>query len=86
MGTLAPATTSIINRSLHSGTMPEMLEGALVLPMLKKPWLDTKELNIFRLVSNLTYISKVIERVEAAKLDEHLVTNSSNKAHQLEYH
>ena len=86
MGTLAPAITSIVNKFLQSGIMPEMLKGAMVLLLLKKPQRDTEDLNNYRPVSNLTYISKVIERVVAAQLNEHLVTNSSNKAYQLAYH
>ena len=36
MRTLVPAFTGIINKS-HSGAIPEMLRGAMVLPLLKKP-------------------------------------------------
>ena len=83
--TLAPTITSIINKSLQSGTMPGMLKGAMVQPLLKKPQLDTEDLNNYRPVSNLTYISKVIERVVATQLNEHLLTNSSNEAYKSAY-
>ena len=83
--TLAPTITSIINKSLQLGTMPGMLKGAMVHPLLKKPQLDTEDLNNYQPVSNLTYISKVIERVVAMQLNEHLVSNSSNEAYQSAY-
>ena len=53
IGTLSPAITSIVNKSLQSGFIPDRLKGAMVLPLLKKPLLDTEELNNYRLVSNL---------------------------------
>ena len=83
--TLVPTITRIFNKSLQLGTMPGMLKGAMVQPLLKKPQLDTEDLNNYQPVSNLTYISKVIERVVAAQLNEHLAANSSNEVYQSAY-
>ncbi len=83
--TLAPTITSIVNKSLQSGTMPESLKEAMVLPLLKKPQLDVDDLNNHRPVSNLPFISKVIERVVASQLKVHLTTNSLNETNQSAY-
>ena len=41
-------------------------------PILKKPKLDPEDLNNYRLISNLPYLSKLIEYVIAAQLVRHL--------------
>ena len=56
--------------------MPKSLETALIRPLIKKIGLDSDILKIYRSVSNLTFISKVIEKVESGRLNEHLITNS----------
>ena len=58
---LLPAITYIVNLSLS--TAPYELKLALITPLLKKVLLDPEILKNFRPVSNLTYLSKIIERV-----------------------
>ena len=55
---------------------PKSLKTALIRPLLKKIGLDNNILKIFRPVSNLTFISKVIEKVISGRLNEHLMKNS----------
>jgi hypothetical protein len=62
---LLPILTRIVNLSLSQGTMPMGLKKALVSPLLKKASLAVKIKKIFRPVSNLAYLSKLIERVIA---------------------
>lgn len=50
----------IINSSLESGHFPEIWKEALVFPLLKKLGLDFIFKN-FRPVSNLSFVSKLIE-------------------------
>ena len=40
-------------------------------PRLKKPSLNPDDLNSYRPISNLSFISKVVERVVATRLSEH---------------
>ena len=49
---------------------------ALIRSLLKKTGLDKDILKNYRPVSNLTFISKIIERVIAGRLNEHLIKNS----------
>ena len=51
----------MINASLREGCLPVTQKHALVLPLLKKTSLDPNELNNYRPVSNLTFVSKAVE-------------------------
>ena len=69
---IIPSMASIINMSLESGIVPGCFKKALVRPLLKKPSLDADCLKNYRPVSNLPFISKQTERVDAARLNEHV--------------
>ena len=64
------------NLSLRDFLMPKSLKTALIRPLLKKTGLDSDILKNYRPVSNLTFISKVIEKVVSGRLNEHLIKNS----------
>jgi len=67
---LLPYLTAMVNASLKQGRLPESQKHAIVTPLLKKPGLDTAELVNYRPVSNLTFMSKVVERAVAQQLNE----------------
>ena len=69
---LLPLLTSIINNSLLTGVFPEQCKHAIVRPLLKKHNLDPEELRNYRPVSNLHFISKIIEKIVAQRLEDHL--------------
>ena len=52
--------------------VPTEFKKAIVKPLLKKKGLDSENLKNFRPVSNLTFVSKVIEKVVASRLHEHI--------------
>ena len=68
---LVPLITRIINESLLSGSVPSKLKEAVVVPIIKKRGLDCNNLKNFRPVSNLTFISKLLERVVLRQLQQH---------------
>ena len=72
---LTPIITTIVNKSLTSGTYPDIFKEALVRPLLKKKGTNKDELKNYRPVSNLHFISKVIEKAVASQLETHLVRN-----------
>ncbi len=72
---LAPVITDIVNESLSTGTFPSELKAAIVHPLIKKFGLDPEVLKNYRPVSNLCFISKVIEKVVASRLRDHLQAN-----------
>jgi len=73
---LAPAITEIVNSVLVSGEFPNDLKSAIVQPLLKKSSLDSEILKNFRPVSNLSFLSKVIEKVIASRLLDHMTQNN----------
>ena len=60
---LVPTITNIVNFSLTSGQFLSTLKESIISPLLKKPTLDKEELCNYRPISNLSLISKIIERV-----------------------
>ena len=56
--------------------IPKSLKTAHIRPLLKKTGLHSDMLKNYRPVSNLTFISKVIEKVISGMLNEHLINNS----------
>ena len=51
---------------------PEQCKHAIVRPLLKKDNLDPDELKNYRSVSNLHFISKIIEKLVVQRLEDHL--------------
>jgi len=60
---LLPYLTSMVNACLQQGRLPISQKHAIVTPLLKKPGLDTSDLANYRPVSNLTFMSKVVQSV-----------------------
>ena len=69
---LTPHVTSMANISLRQGHLPDSHKHAIVSPLLKKPGLDTADMANFRPVSNLTFLSKIVERAVARQLNDYL--------------
>jgi len=60
---LAPTIAAVCNASLQSGSFPDSHKDARVTARLKKSSLNPDDLNSFRPISNLSFLSKIIERV-----------------------
>ena len=73
---LAPAITHLVNAALSSGTFPAQHKSAIVMPLLKKLGSDVKVLKNYRPMSNLSFISKVIEKVVASRVLDHMKENN----------
>ena len=61
--------------SLTSGEVPKALKLAYIHLTLKKPSLDPESLSSYRPISNLPYLSNVLERVVFSRLSDYLLTN-----------
>ena len=64
--------TCMVNASLCQETVPALQKHAIITPLIKKQGLGVTDIANFRPVSNLTFISKVIERAAAEQLNEYL--------------
>jgi hypothetical protein len=82
---LAPIIANLVNSALSSGKFPSDHKSAIVQPLLKKPTLDPEILKNYRPVSNLSFISKVIEKVIAARLLDHMTKNNMMDPYQSAY-
>ena len=77
--------TNIVNKSLSVGVFPRSMKAALVKPLIKNHTLDCNILNNYRPVSNLTFLSKVIEKAVAFHLNKYLINNNLNESLQSAY-
>jgi hypothetical protein len=82
---LTPTITNIVNSSLLDGYFPLSMKKALVLPLLKKATLDKEIFKNYRPVSNLSFLSKVIERASLRQLSYHMDTNDLHTPCQSAY-
>jgi len=71
-----PTITNIVNFSLTSGQFHPILKDSVISPLLKKSTLDKDELSNYRPISNLSVVSKLIERVT-----DHLTSNKLLNPH-----
>ena len=60
-----PYITIMCNASLREGSLPVSQKAAIITPILKKRGLVSDDVKSYRPISNLTFISKVIERIVA---------------------
>jgi len=81
----APVMTSLCNASFQSGVLPASQKRAVVLPRLKKSTLDPGSLSSYRPISNLSFLSKLIERVAAKRFVHHAEVNRLFPVHQSSY-
>ena len=77
--------TIIVNLSLSEGSFPTTFMHALVKPLLKKHNLPQDELSSYRPISNLNFISRVLERIIHARISSHLESFPSITPFQLAY-
>jgi len=64
--------TQLINLSISEGVFPDSFKCAVVSPLLKKQSMPKDELSSYRPISNLNFISKVLEKVLYSRLNTHL--------------
>ena len=72
---LAPAITSIVNASLLSGVFPSSLKKGVIHPSIKKLSLDREAYPSYRPITNVAFLSKMLERVAATQTLNYLIPN-----------
>lgn len=82
MDTVGPGLLLLINKCLSTGSFPNSLKVAVVTPYLKKTNLDPSTLSNYRPISNLPFISKILERVVLIQLQSYLSANSLHETFQ----
>ena len=69
---LSAPLTRLINLPLQEGTFPETFKTAHLKPLLKKHGLSPEDMTNYRPISNLSNISKLLERIIYNRLSEHI--------------
>jgi hypothetical protein len=82
---LAPVLTSMVNHSLQQSTVAESLQKAIVFPTIKNMYGDREALSNYRPVSNIPFLSKLLEKVVLTQLNDYLEQNSLLGKHQSGY-
>ncbi len=59
---------AIINSSLSLGYVPKTFKLAVIKPLIKKPQLNPKDLVNYRPISNLPFLSKILEKIASSQL------------------
>ena len=70
---------------MQSGIFPSVLKEACVRPLLKKPTLDPDNASSYRPISNLSYISKLVERVIVKRFTNDVGTHNLFPVQQSAY-
>ena len=70
-----PSITHVINSSLTPGILLSVYKTAVVKPLIQKPSLDQNDLKSYRLVSNLSIISKINEKIVLSQISDCLSKN-----------
>ena len=73
------------NASLLEGHLPVSQRHAIITPLIKKPHLDAADVKNYRPVSNLTFVSKVVERLVSGRLVGYLQENNLMPVEQSAY-
>jgi exonuclease III len=72
---LAPFLSYLFNLSLQTGTVPTFFKSAYITPILKKSDLDSSDVKSYRPISNLSVLSKLLERLVSQQFLSYLNSN-----------
>jgi len=82
---LSPFIALLFNKLLASGIFPSDFKHAVVRPLLKKNGHDIRDPKNFRPVSNLSFLSKILERIMQRRLQAYFDDNALMLVRQSAY-
>jgi len=68
VGVMAPLIVRLANMSFSTGVFPSSLKQGRITPLLKKPGLDQSDMANYRPITNLSTMSKILERLVLRRL------------------
>ena len=77
--------THLANLSFTEGKFPSRFKTASVTPLLKNPSLDNTLPSNYRPISNLNFISKILERLFLQRIQPHILASPNYNRHQSAY-
>ena len=72
---LAPVIVLLTNRSFQEASFPDSGKVASIKPTLKKPNLDPLDLKSWRPISNIGFVSKIVEHLAIRRFSHHVSTH-----------
>jgi Reverse transcriptase (RNA-dependent DNA polymerase) len=81
----APILSRMCNASFLSSQLPTSSKRAIVRPLLKKQSMDPNDPSSYRPISNLSFVSKVIEKIVDVRISEHVRIHHLLPVHQSAY-
>jgi len=72
---LSPFLSHLYSRSFVDGAVPLSYKAAYMTPLLKKPDLDPSDARSYRPISNLSVVSKLLERLVAKRMLSYLTSS-----------
>lgn len=69
---IAPFLAELFSRSMLVATVPEAMKSAYITPLIKKPDSDASDPRSYRPISNLSVVSKLLERTVFGQLCDYL--------------
>jgi len=75
----------LANLSFAEGKFPTRFKTASVTPLLKNPSLDKSLSSSYRPISNLNFISKILERLFLHRIQSHILASPNFNQHQSAY-
>ena len=79
-----PKITEIVNLSLSTGVFPSAFKRAVITPLIKKPSLEPLFRN-YRPISNLSFLSKIVEKMVASQFVRYLNDHQLDEPFQSAY-
>ena len=83
--TISPVIAKLANLSIQTGKFPSRYKQAQVLPLLKKAGLDCSSPENYRPISNLSTVSKILERLVLTRLRPHMLESTNFSKYQSAY-
>ena len=82
---LAPSLTKLVNYTMSEGIVPDTFKRAVITPLIKKSSLPKNSFTSYRPVSGLCFVSKLVERIVAIRLNQHLTEYKLGNVFQSAY-
>ena len=79
---IMPTLTIVVNHSHLTGEFPLIFKTAIVKPLYKKTSMDSEDLKNYRPISNLSFMSKMLEKVMLSQILQHINCNKFQSAYR----
>jgi len=82
---MAPLISRLANLSFSSGVFPASLKNGRITPLIKKPGLDKSDMANYRPITNLSTLSKLLEKLVLSRIRPHIMSTGNFSEYQSAY-